>query len=447
MYKVCQKSNGTGVTNNLFQFQTINYKVFPPLSLMHFPILLCYASRYCWKDSSGMSLDSHYSSVDGFHAFKTGALDDLLDPGEKNKVTLSKIRWIGRCVPVWWCSSRPRSVEFKVKHPTITSCTLSKVDAARSPCRLTNWSSGSWQKFAVDDALYIEECDKHGWLFVLLSSALAISRDFHWLLWHLVSRLYSKIHVSSQVMTLWSKSGSVWRWLMISCHTCMWCSLSLSSLGTDFAQIFCMSKSSKHCPFACLADLWSFKQLTNDCHTLPTLPTQHWPQSCLLKASCSGSHLLPSQVSKACVWHGVISIHLVTWSLTERREIRNFPYSSVFELTGLNDWPLKGGIRNVGQLLGLPVEGSKECKSSYLYSVTSPGWIEKEDRGPNELPERVRKEKEAEWLARTLKTEVAFSSAEIGIKNSVLRTEVAVRGRVIWCHNSGRRSRAEFLGQ
>ena len=70
-----------------------------------------------------------------------------------------------------------------------------------------------------------------------------------------------------------------------------------------------------------------------------------------------------------------IHVYIVTWSTTERRETRNFPYPSVFELTDLKDWPLKGGIRNVGQLLGLPVEGSKECSSSYLYSVTA--WIEK----------------------------------------------------------------------
>ena len=44
IYKV-MKSNGTGVTNNLFHFQTINYTVFfskKSLSCqMHFPILLC----------------------------------------------------------------------------------------------------------------------------------------------------------------------------------------------------------------------------------------------------------------------------------------------------------------------------------------------------------------------------------------------------------------------
>ena len=41
------------------------------------------------------------------------------------------------------------------------------------------------------------------------------------------------------------------------------------------------------------------------------------------------------------------------------------------------------------------------------------------DSSPNESPDRVRKKKEAKWLARTLKPEVApFSSEEIGIKHS-----------------------------
>ena len=40
----------------------------------------------------------------------------------------------------------------------------------------------------------------------------------------------------------------------------------------------------------------------------------------------------------------------VTWSTTERREIRNFPYPSVFELTARQRLTVKRGIRNVGQL-------------------------------------------------------------------------------------------------
>ena len=53
------------------------------------------------------------------------------------------------------------------------------------------------------------------------------------------------------------------------------------------------------------------------------------------------------------LWFSMTS---VTWSPTERREIKNFPYPSMFELTDLKDWPLKGGIRNVGQLLGLTIK-------------------------------------------------------------------------------------------
>ena len=89
---------------------------------------------------------------------------------------------------------------------------------------------------------------------------------------------------------------------------------------------------------------------------------------------------------------------------------------------------VKRGIKNVGQLLGLLVNWRWRIQvrmkaRSGLHSVT--GWTEKGHRGqyssPNELHDRVRKKKEAKWLARTLEPEVApFSSEEIGIKNSVL---------------------------
>ena len=76
--------------------------------------------------------------------------------------------------------------------------------------------------------------------------------------------------------------------------------------------------------------------------------------------------------------HTIISsrgISSVTWSTTERREIRNFYYPSVFELTGRQKLTVKREVRNVGQLRPA-VEGRKECGSSYLYPVTSPGWKE-----------------------------------------------------------------------
>ena len=58
------------------------------------------------------------------------------------------------------------------------------------------------------------------------------------------------------------------------------------------------------------------------------------------------------------------------WFITEKREMRNFPYPSVFELTGCQRLTVKRGIRNVGQHR----PACKECRSGYLYSVTSPGW-------------------------------------------------------------------------
>ena len=84
--------------------------------------------------------------------------------------------------------------------------------------------------------------------------------------------------------------------------------------------------------------------------------------------------------SKAIYIYIYIVIHSYTVSRGlllrgEKQEISSTP--SVFELTGLKDWPLKGGIRNVGQLLGLPVEGSNVSRSSYLNSVT-PNWLDAE---------------------------------------------------------------------
>ena len=55
-------------------------------------------------------------------------------------------------------------------------------------------------------------------------------------------------------------------------------------------------------------------------------------------------------------------VNSVTWSTTERREIRNFCYPSVLELTGRQGLTVKRGIRNVGQLQPA-VEGRKECRS------------------------------------------------------------------------------------
>ena len=44
------------------------------------------------------------------------------------------------------------------------------------------------------------------------------------------------------------------------------------------------------------------------------------------------------------------NVMYVMWSTTERREIRNFYYPSMFELTGRQRLTVKRGIRYVGQL-------------------------------------------------------------------------------------------------
>ena len=49
---------------------------------------------------------------------------------------------------------------------------------------------------------------------------------------------------------------------------------------------------------------------------------------------------------------------------------------------------------------------------------------------PNESPDRVKEEERGQVIGQNPKVEVApFLSVEIGIKNLVFRTEVAVRGR------------------
>ena len=60
------------------------------------------------------------------------------------------------------------------------------------------------------------------------------------------------------------------------------------------------------------------------------------------------------------------------------------------------------------------------------------------DSSPNESPDRVKEEERGRMIGLNPKAEVApFSSAEIGIKNSVFRMEVAVNGRANLMPNSG----------
>ena len=54
---------------------------------------------------------------------------------------------------------------------------------------------------------------------------------------------------------------------------------------------------------------------------------------------------------------------------TERREIRNFPYSSVFELTGPKRLTVKRGIRNVGQFLAVEVTNPGQNESQDVFTL------------------------------------------------------------------------------
>ena len=71
------------------------------------------------------------------------------------------------------------------------------------------------------------------------------------------------------------------------------------------------------------------------------------------------------------------------------------------------------------------------------------GDILNRDCSPNESPDRMKEEERGRMIGQNPKAEVPpFSSAEMGIKNSVLKTEVAVTGRANLMPNPGRRSRA-----
>ena len=62
---------------------------------------------------------------------------------------------------------------------------------------------------------------------------------------------------------------------------------------------------------------------------------------------------------------------------------------------------------------------------------------------PNESLDRVKEEERGQMIGQNPKAEVApFSSAEIGMKNGVFRTEVAVRG---WGSDAKLRAKMQSL--
>ena len=111
IYEVCRKSNGTGVTNNLFQFQTTKLHGFPfkvisleSNALFHpsLPRFYSLLEGFFW-DAPQLR---RYGRFDGLHAFKTGPLMIPLSLGkEKSHTEQDQVN--REVVPVRRCSSRP----------------------------------------------------------------------------------------------------------------------------------------------------------------------------------------------------------------------------------------------------------------------------------------------------------------------------------------------------
>ena len=64
----------------------------------------------------------------------------------------------------------------------------------------------------------------------------------------------------------------------------------------------------------------------------------------------------------------MMTYDIVTWSTTERREIRNVHFPSVFELTGRQRLSVKRGIRTVGQFLAAEVTNPGQNESQQMFA-------------------------------------------------------------------------------
>ena len=69
-----------------------------------------------------------------------------------------------------------------------------------------------------------------------------------------------------------------------------------------------------------------------------------------------------------CIWM-YINMYTVTWSTTERREIRNFPCPFVFELTGRQRLTVKKRNRNVGQFLAVEATNPGQNESQQMFAL------------------------------------------------------------------------------
>ena len=83
----------------------------------------------------------------------------------------------------------------------------------------------------------------------------------------------------------------------------------------------------------------------------------------------------------------------------------------MFELTGLKEWPLKRGIRNLGQFLSAEVTNPGQDESQQMFAFWDRMDKERDilDRysSPNESPDRVKEEEGGWMIGQNPKAEVA----------------------------------------
>ena len=138
------------------------------------------------------------------------------------------VNWV--VVPGRWCFSRLGTagcsrycerVYIVVKPPQFILTQPSKNMPKYLLVDTLNDCLDLWQELPVDNVPYIEECGQLNFDSLTCLVFFGDVENLHWLLWFLVFRLHSKIHVSSPVTILRSKSGEVCRNLFMSWHTCM----------------------------------------------------------------------------------------------------------------------------------------------------------------------------------------------------------------------------------
>ena len=107
----------------------------------------------------------------------------------------------------------------------------------------------------------------------------------------------------------------------------------------------------------------------------------------------------------------VIPAVLIKKIVTERREIRNFPYPSVFELIGRQRLTVKRGTRAVGQFLAAEVTNPGQNKNQQMFALCDRMGKEGDthrDSSPNESPDRVKEGERGRMIGQNPKNGSSF---------------------------------------